>query len=80
MSAGADGAEPRRPAEERAEELMSRVTGSATRVIGRFVGRAREELEDIVAEARALNEGHDTTGPTPPAPAPAPPPRARADS
>lgn len=48
-----------RSAEERAEELMQRMTGQATRVIGRVVGRAREELEDLVAEARTLNEHTD---------------------
>jgi hypothetical protein len=42
-------------AEERAEELMERVTGNASRLIGRVVGRAREEFEDLVAEARTLN-------------------------
>jgi hypothetical protein len=45
-----------RSAEERAEELMQRVTSQATRVFGRVVGRAREEVEDLVAEARTLNK------------------------
>jgi hypothetical protein len=49
-----------RSAEERAEELMQRFTGEASRMIARVVGRAREELEDLVAEARALNERRGT--------------------
>jgi phytoene/squalene synthetase len=49
-------------AEERAEELMERVTGQASRLIGRVVGRAREELEDLVAEARTLNERDQANG------------------
>ncbi len=35
---------------------MQRVTADASRRINWFVGRAREEIEDIVAEARSLNE------------------------
>ncbi|HWE09554.1 MAG TPA: hypothetical protein VG325_09370 [Solirubrobacteraceae bacterium] len=58
MSTGSG--QDQRSAEERAEELMERVTGQASRLIGRVVGRAREELEDLVAEARTLNE-HDRT-------------------
>lgn len=56
MSTNGDSAQRQRSAEERAEELMQRVSGQVTRVVGRFIGRAREELEDLVAEARALNE------------------------
>lgn len=55
MSSSSGSSPDRRSAEERAEELMERVAGEATRVIGRVVGRAREEFEDLVAEARALN-------------------------
>lgn len=52
-------ASDRRSAEERAEELMERVASDASRKLGRFLGRAREELEDIVAEARSMNERRD---------------------
>ncbi|HWE13760.1 MAG TPA: hypothetical protein VG365_09625 [Solirubrobacteraceae bacterium] len=56
MSSGTSPGAEQRSAEERAEELMQRVTSQATRVFGRVVGRAREEVEDLVAEARTLNE------------------------
>lgn len=45
-----------RTPQERAEQFMERVTANASRRLTRFMGRAREELEDIVAEARSLNE------------------------
>jgi DNA-directed RNA polymerase specialized sigma24 family protein len=47
----------KQPAEERAEELMQRVTADVSRFLTRFAGRAREEFEDIVAEARTVKEG-----------------------
>jgi vacuolar-type H+-ATPase subunit H len=43
-------------AEDRAEELVARWTADASRFLSRAFGRAREEIEDIVAEARARNE------------------------
>jgi hypothetical protein len=46
----------RRPAEERAEEVMERVASDVSRFVTRFAGRAREEVEDIVAEARTVKE------------------------
>jgi hypothetical protein len=70
MSSSADG---HRSAEERAEALMrrvtaqaTRVTGEATRVIARVIGRAREEIEDVVADARALNRRDRQTQPSSP--------------
>lgn len=54
MSAGRS-SDPRTP-EERAEEFMERFTADASRRLTRFMGRAREEIEDIVAEARSLKE------------------------
>ena len=45
-----------RPAEERAEEVMERVASGVSRFATRFAGRAREEFEDIVAEARTVKE------------------------
>lgn len=58
MSTGASGPEAdERTAEERAEVLMERLAGGASRFVGRFVGRAREEFEDMLAEARSINRG-----------------------
>ncbi|HWF34117.1 MAG TPA: hypothetical protein VG295_02065 [Solirubrobacteraceae bacterium] len=42
--------------EQRAEELMEQFTSHAARFLSRAFGRAREEFEDIVAEARSINE------------------------
>lgn len=46
-------------AQERAEELMERVASDASRLLTRFVGRAREEIEDLVADARSLNRRNE---------------------
>jgi len=35
---------------------MERFTSETSRVLGRLFGRAREEVEDIVAEARTMQE------------------------
>jgi DNA-directed RNA polymerase specialized sigma24 family protein len=43
-------------AQERAEELVARATADASRFLTRLAGRVREEMEDIVAEARARTE------------------------
>ena len=51
------GGAPERSAEERAEEIVERVSAEAVRVARRIVGRAREEIEDIVAEAQSLRRG-----------------------
>jgi hypothetical protein len=48
---------PERSAEERAEEIVERVSAEAVRFARRIVGRAREEIEDIVAEAQSLRHG-----------------------
>ena len=45
-----------RSAEERAEELMQRVFSNGSRWLGKAVGRVREEVEDIVAEAKTMQE------------------------
>jgi ATP-dependent helicase YprA (DUF1998 family) len=42
-----------RSAEQRAEDLMQRLVSDGSRVVGKIFGRVREEVEDIVAEARA---------------------------
>lgn len=43
-----------RSAEERAEEIVERVSAQAMNLARRLVARAREEAEDIVAEAQSL--------------------------
>jgi hypothetical protein len=60
MSSRGSGSE--RPAEERAEELMQRVAGDVSRFLKRAWGRAREEMEDVVAEARSINEQGEDSG------------------
>jgi glycerol-3-phosphate O-acyltransferase len=47
-----------RSAEERAEEIVERVSAQVVQFSRRLVGRAREELEDIVAEAQSLRRGN----------------------
>jgi glycerol-3-phosphate O-acyltransferase len=59
----ADDAKPghdARSAEERAEEIVERVSAEVARVARRLLGRAREEVEDIVAEAQNLRRGQRT--------------------
>jgi vacuolar-type H+-ATPase subunit H len=46
-----------RSAEQRAEEIVERVSAEAVRFARRVVGRAREEIEDILAEAQSLRHG-----------------------
>jgi hypothetical protein len=58
MSAGRS-SDPRTP-EERAEQFMERLTADASRRLTHFVGRAREEFEDIVAEARTLKQQQES--------------------
>ena len=48
---------PERPVEERAEEIVARVSEQAAEFARRVVARTREELEDIVAEAQTLRRG-----------------------
>jgi hypothetical protein len=46
-----------RPVEERAEEIVARVSEQVTQFARRLVARTREELEDIVAEAQSIRRG-----------------------
>lgn len=46
-----------RSPEERAEQLMEQWTQRAARAATRAIGRAREEVEDIVAEAQSVRRG-----------------------
>lgn len=48
-------------AEQRAEELVERVVRDGSRLINHVAGRVREEVEDIVAEARTRNERSRST-------------------
>jgi hypothetical protein len=52
-----DAAGPERPAEERAEEIVARVSEQAAQFARRLVARTREEFEDIVAEAQTIRRG-----------------------
>jgi len=59
--AGVDEGRPardERSAEERAEEIVERVSAQLVHFTLRVVGRAREEVEDIVAEAQSLRRGN----------------------
>jgi hypothetical protein len=49
-----------RPVEERAEEIVERVSEEVVRFARRLVARAREEVEDIVAEADNLRRGEQS--------------------
>jgi hypothetical protein len=49
-----------RPVEERAEEIVERVSAGVTRFARRLVARTREEVEDIVAEAQSMRRGDRT--------------------
>ena len=51
-----NGAKDSRSAEQRAEELMERLVSDGSRLFGKVFGRVREEVEDIVAEARTMND------------------------
>jgi hypothetical protein len=46
-----------RAVEERAEEIVERVAGQVSRLARRLAVRAREEAEDIVAEAQSIRRG-----------------------
>jgi hypothetical protein len=65
MSAGGT-AHDRRSAEERAEELMERVATDASRIFSRVLGRTREELDDIWAEAVSMRDSWRKSEPEPP--------------
>ena len=45
------------PAEQRAEEIVEQVSEQVTRFARRVFARAREEVEDIVAEAQSIRRG-----------------------
>jgi hypothetical protein len=47
-----------RPVEERAEEIVERVSEQVVRFARRLAARAREEVEDIVAEADSIRRGN----------------------
>jgi hypothetical protein len=44
--------------EERAEEIVEQVSERTARFVRRLVARAREEVEDIVAEAQTMRRGN----------------------
>jgi hypothetical protein len=51
-----------RPVNERAEEIVERVSAQVTRFTRRLVARAREEGDDIVAEAQTIRRGDHRPG------------------
>jgi hypothetical protein len=53
----AEAAGHERRVEERAEEIVERVSGQVAQFARRVVARAREEVEDIVAEAQTIRRG-----------------------
>jgi hypothetical protein len=46
-----------KPVEQRAEEIVERVSAGVTHFARRVAARAREEIEDIVAEAQSVRRG-----------------------
>ena len=58
----AEAARGERSADERAEEIVERVSEQVTQFARRLVGRAREEVEDIVAEAQSIRRGDRPRG------------------
>ena len=52
-----DAAGAERPVEERAEEIVERVSEQVTQFARRLFARTREEIEDIVAEAQSIRRG-----------------------
>ena len=58
----AKAAQGERSAGERAEEIVERVSEQVTQFARRLVGRAREEVEDIVAEAQSIRRGDRPRG------------------
>jgi hypothetical protein len=58
--AGTEGSD--RAVGERAEEIVERVSGQVGRFVRRVVGRAREEVEDIVAEGQTIRRGDRRAG------------------
>jgi len=46
-----------RPVEERAEEIVERMSEQVTTFARRLFARTREEIEDIVAEAQSIRRG-----------------------
>ena len=50
-----------RSAEKRAEEIVERVVTDGSRWIKRIAGLVREEVEDIVAEAKSRSQSSGTS-------------------
>ena len=55
--AGAESPGSGRSAEQRAEAIVEAVSERTMRFARRMVARAREEVEDIVAEAQSMRRG-----------------------
>jgi len=61
MSSGNSSSSSSRSAEKRAEEIVERVVTDGSRWIKRIAGLVREEVEDIVAEAKARSQSSRTS-------------------
>ena len=61
MSSGNSSSSRSQSAEERAEEIVERVVTDGSRWIKRIAGRVREEVEDIVAEAKTRSQSSRTS-------------------
>ena len=62
MSPSGNSSSGRDPAEKRAEELVERLVNDGSRLVTKVAGRIREEVEDIVAEARTRHERSGAKG------------------
>ena len=62
MSSGNGSSSRSQSAERRAEEIVERVVTDGSRWIKRVAGLVREEVEDIVAEAKARDQSSRTSG------------------
>jgi hypothetical protein len=61
MSSGNGSSSRSRSAEQRAEEIVERVVTDGARWIKRVAGLVREEVEDIVAEAKTRAQSSRTS-------------------
>lgn len=62
MSPGSSGDPGSRPAGDRAEELVDRVSRDVGRSVARLFARAREEAADVWADAQEVRRGERPTG------------------
>lgn len=61
MSSGNSSSSRSRSAEQRAEEIVERLVTDGSRWVKRIAGLVREEVEDIVAEAKTRTQSSRTS-------------------